>query len=139
MEKKLKNFKLTDDIIKELQEIASILNITETEVVSRAIHTMYLQIKSEEKSTISGAIVPLSEYQRVRDALDNIILKLGEAQGELNNKDKIIIEKERIIEEKEKQINDKNEIIKAKDETIQSLKNRLRDYMYKKPWWKFWD
>ncbi len=138
MEKKLKNFKLTDDIIKELQEIASILNITETEVVSRAIHTMYLQIKSEEKVTVSGAIVPLSEYQRIRDALDNILLKLGEVQGELNNKDKIIIEKERIIEEKEKQINDKNEIIQAKDETIQSLKIQLKDYMYKKPWWKFW-
>ncbi len=44
----LKNFILSEDIVKELEEIAESLGITETEEVSRAIHFLYLQTKSQK-------------------------------------------------------------------------------------------
>ena len=107
----LKNFRLSDETIKELREIAQTLGISETEAVSSAIHSFYLQLKGEEEGK-SGAIVPVSEYKRVRDRLEQAMYKVGELQGQLQ----------------------------AKEELITELRNRIKDLQAKPSsrWWKFW-
>jgi len=66
MGRTLKNFRLSDEVLGELREIATILGISETEAVSRAIHSFYLQLKGEEQATVSGSIVPFSDSFQTR-------------------------------------------------------------------------
>jgi len=108
----LKNFRLSEDIVKELEELAEIFGITETEVVSRAIHFLYLQTKGQESTSVSGSLVPFSEYQKAQEQLKQALYKLGELQGEL----------------------------KAKNELIEELRNRIKELQAKpsKKWWEFW-
>lgn len=119
-EKKVaRTYRLSQGIIEELKEIANTLGISETEVVSRAIHILYLQLKGEEKNSFSGSIVPFSEYQKVQEQLKQALYKLGELQGRLEEKENILKAKEDFIMELRKQI----EELKTKSE---------------KKWWKFW-
>ena len=107
----LKNFRLSDETLGELQTIAQTLGISETEAVSRAIHFFYLQLRGEEQSSVSGAIVSMSEYQRVRDRLEQAMYKVGELQGQLQ----------------------------AKEELIMELRNRIAELRARpKKWWEFW-
>jgi len=108
----LKNFRLSEDIVKELEELAEIFGITETEVVSRAIHFLYLQTKGQESTSVSGSLVPFSEYQKAQEQLKQALYKLGELQGEL----------------------------KAKNELIEELRKQIRELKAKptKRWWEFW-
>lgn len=124
--KKLKNFRLTDELIGELQAIAKKLNVSETEAIGKIIHMAYLQMFSEEKATMSGAIIPISEYNKVRDMLDQAFLKLGELQGKL--------------EEKDKRIQEKDQLIAAKEDLIQEYKIRLDEITrnQNKKWWMWW-
>ncbi len=111
MGKVKKNFRLSEDIAEELQTIAQTLGISETEAVSRAIHHYYLSMKGEEQSSVSGAIVSMSEYQRVRDRLEQAMYKVGELQGQLQ----------------------------AKEELIMELRNRIEELRARpKKWWEFW-
>ncbi|GAB6066218.1 hypothetical protein JCM9492_13740 [Aquifex pyrophilus] len=111
MDKVLKNFRLSQKTIEELREIASLLGISETEAVSRAIHSYYLQLKGEEGYATSGAIVPFSEYKKTQEQLKQAIYKLGELEGRL----------------------------KEKEELIKELRNRIKEIETKpKRWWEFW-
>lgn len=112
MSKILKNFRLSEDIVKELEELAEIFGITETEVVSRAIHFLYLQTKGQENTSVSGSLVPFSEYQEAQEQLKQALYKLGELQGEL----------------------------KAKNELIHELRNQIKELKAtsQKRWWEFW-
>ncbi len=107
-----KLIRLTPEVADQLREIASKLNISENEAVARAISHYYLSLKGEENQTVSGAIVPISEYQRVRDRLEQAMYKVGELQGQLQ----------------------------AKEELITELRNRIKDLQAKpsRRWWKFW-
>ena len=111
MKKRAKTYRLTEETLRELKEITQALNITETEAISRAIHSFYLQLKGEEEGT-SGAIVPVSEYKRVRDRLEQAMYKVGELQGQLQ----------------------------AKEELIAELRERIKELQAKptKRWWEFW-
>ena len=111
MKKKAKTYRLTEETLRELKEITQVLNITETEAISRAIHSFYLQLKGEEEGK-SGAIVPVSEYKRVRDRLEQAMYKVGELQGQLQ----------------------------AKEELIAELRERIKELQAKptKRWWEFW-
>jgi len=115
----LKNFRLSEDTVKELEELAGILGITETEVVSRAIHFLYLQTKGQESTSFSGSLVPFSEYQKAQEQLKQALYKLGELQGKLEEKEKVI---------------------SAKEELIEELRNQLKELKTKpaKKWWEFW-
>lgn len=112
MSKILKNFRLSEDIVKELEELAEIFGITETEVVSRAIHFLYLQTKGQENTSVRGSLVPFSEYKKAQEQLKQALYKLGELQGEL----------------------------KAKNELIHELRNQIKELKAtpKKRWWEFW-
>jgi len=108
-----RTYRLSEEILGELREIAQTLGISETEAVSRAVHSFYLSLKGEEQRAVSGAIVPISEYQRVRDRLEQAMYKVGELQGEL----------------------------KAKEELIAELRNHIKEFQEAKPvkrWWEFW-
>jgi DNA-binding Lrp family transcriptional regulator len=120
MEKRLKNFRLSDKTLTELQEITQTLGISETEAVSRAIHLFYLQIKGEEISAIGGSsLVPLSEYLKVQESLAKAFYRIGELEG--------------VLKERE-------ERLKEKDELIRELRQMVKELQAKpvKRWWEFW-
>ena len=112
MDRVKKLVRLTPEVADQLREIAGKLNISENEAVARAISHYYLSLKGEENQTISGAIVPILEYQRVRDRLEQAVYKVGELQGQLQ----------------------------AKEELITELRNRIKDLQAKprRKWWRFW-
>jgi len=119
MGRTLKNFRLYDEVLNELREIVTILGISETEAVSRAIHFFYLQLKGEERASVSGSIVPFSEYQKTQEQLKQALFKLGELEGRLQEKE---------------------ELVKSKEELIEELRNHIREIQATPPrkWWKFW-
>lgn len=43
--------------------------MSETEVISRAIHNFYIKLKKEEQISDGGAIVSFSEYYKVQEQL----------------------------------------------------------------------
>ncbi len=112
MGRTLKNFRLSDDTLEELREIAQTLGISETEAVSRAIHHYYLSMKGEERGAVSGAIVPFAEYQKAQDQLKQALYKVGELEGQL----------------------------KVKEELITELRETIKELRAKpaKKWWEFW-
>lgn len=111
MGKVKKNFRLSEDIAEELREIAQTLGISETEAVSRAIHSFYLRLRGEEQSSVSGAIVPLDKYERVQAQLSQALYKVGELEGQLQ----------------------------AKEELIAELRERIAELRARpKKWWEFW-
>lgn len=119
MEKVKKNFRLSSEIVQELEQIAQTLGISETEAVSRAIHAFYLQMKREEQMVVSGSIVPLSKYEQVQERLSQLLYRVGELEGRLKEKD---------------------ETIKAKEDLIRELRRQVEEYKAKpiKKWWEFW-
>ncbi len=112
MDRVKKLIRLTPEVADQLREIANKLNISENEAVARAISHYYLSLKGEENQTVSGAIVPISEYQRVRDRLEQAMYKVGELQGQLQ----------------------------VKEELIAELRERIRELQSKpsRRWWEFW-
>jgi len=112
MGKRARTYRLSDEILGELREIADTLGISETEAVSRAIHSFYLSLKGEEQATVSGAIVPFSEYQKTQDQLKQALYRIGELEGTL----------------------------KVKEELISELRNRIKELQAKpsRKWWEFW-
>lgn len=112
MSKTLKGFRLSEDTLRELKEVANTLGISETEAVSRAIHSFYLQLKGEEQGAVSGAIVPFSEYQKTQEQLKQALYKVGELEGSL----------------------------KVKEELIAELRDRIAEMKAKpsRKWWEFW-
>jgi len=114
-----RTYRLPQDIIEELKEIANTLGISETEAVSKAIHILYLQLKGEEKNSFGGSIVPFSEYQKVQEQLKQALYKLGELQGRLEEKENLLKTKEDFIMELRKQ--------------IEELKTKPQ-----RKWWEFW-
>ena len=112
MGRTLKNFRLSEETLQELQIIAQTLGISETEAVSRAVHHYYLSLKGEESGALSGAIVPLSKYDHVQTQLSQALYRIGELEGTL----------------------------KVKEELIAELRNRIEELRAKptKKWWTFW-
>lgn len=104
MRKVAKTFRLSQETLKQLKELSQLLGISETEIVSRAIHFYYISIKGEEKSIESGSIVPFSEYKKAQEQLKQAIYKIGQLEGQLKVKEELIKElKQRIKELQEKQ------------------------------------
>jgi len=112
MDRVKKLIRLTPEVADQLREIAGKLNISENEAVARAISHYYLSLKGEENRAVSGAIVPISEYQRVRDRLEQAMYKVGELQGQLQ----------------------------VKEELIAELRERIKELQAKtsRRWWEFW-
>lgn len=112
MARTLKNFRLSDEVLEELREIARTLGISETEAVSRAIHHFYLSMKGEEQGAVSWAIVPLSKYEQVQAQLSQALYRIGELEGQL----------------------------KVKEELISELRERVAELKAKRSWkwWRFW-
>jgi hypothetical protein len=112
MKKVARTYRFLEETLRELREISATLGISETEAVSRAIHTFYLQLRGEEQTTVSGAIVPFSEYRKTQEQLMQALYRLGELEGQL----------------------------KVKEELIEELTNRIKDLQAtpSRKWWEFW-
>jgi len=108
-----KTFRLTPEVANQLEEIAKKLNIAETEALARAITHYYLTLKGEEEGMVKGGLVPLSEYKSAQDKIAQLLYRVGELEGMLKERD-------RLVEEK--------------DTRIRELKERVE--RLEKPWWK---
>ncbi len=108
-----KTFRLTPEVASQLEEIAKKLNIAETEALARAITHYYLTLKGEEEGMVKGGLVPLSEYKSAQDKIAQLLYRVGELEGMLKERD-------RLVEEK--------------DTRIRELKERVE--RLEKPWWK---
>jgi hypothetical protein len=57
-----------EETIRELSEISQILGVSETEVISRAIHNFYIKLKKEEQISEQGNSVLFRILQGPRTA-----------------------------------------------------------------------
>lgn len=111
MKTKAITFRLQEDVIKQIEEIASKKNISKTEVIRLAVS----KLVDEEKSNTNAIQVIQEQNKQLQIALSTL--------------NKITEEKERLIEEKEKRIQDLQK-------TIDVLQMQYRER--NKTWWKFW-
>lgn len=107
-----KLIRLTPELAEQLKELSEKLNISENEVVSRAITFYYLSIQKEEQASVSGNLIPLSKYEELQEQIRKLVYRVGELQGKLE----------------------------TKDELIEELKRQIEDLKTKpvKKWWEFW-
>lgn len=136
--KTAKTFRLSDETVSRLKEIASMLNITETEALAKAIRHYFLALKGEEEAIVRGGLVPLEEYKRTRELIDNLLERIsnllqekGKLKGQLEVKDALLQEKDKRIEELEKLLEEKDKLLKEKDQKIKLLTQTQTE-----PWWK---
>jgi len=133
-----KSFRLSDETVSRLKEIASMLNTTETEALAKAVRHYLLALKGEEEAIVRGGLVPLEEYKRARELIDNLLERIsnllqekGELKGQLEVKTALLEEKDKRIEELKKLLEEKDRRIKEKDQRIKMLTQTQTE-----PWWK---
>ena len=124
MEKVARTYRLSIEILNELQDIAKMLSISDTEAVSRAIHFYYLFLREEQDLIKQKAVVSLAEYQQLQNQLTQAIYKLGILEGENKEKDQMI----QTLKDMYKDLHDK---------LIETQQNNKHN---KQTWWKifFW-
>lgn len=104
-------FRLEEEVIKQIEEIARSKNISKTEVIRLGVAKLLDEIKSNT------------------DAIQIIQEQNKQLQIALSTLNKIAEEKERLIEEKDKRIQDLQKIVDVLQMQY-SQKN--------KSWWQFW-
>jgi len=104
-------FRLEEEVIKQIEEIARSKNISKTEVVRLGVAKLLDEIKSNT------------------DAIQIIQEQNKQLQIALSTLNKITEEKERLIEEKDKRIQDLQRII----DVLQMQYSKEN-----KSWWQFW-
>ncbi|GAB6073305.1 hypothetical protein JCM14244_16920 [Venenivibrio stagnispumantis] len=112
------SFRLSEDALKIIDEIAAIDNTTRTEALEKIIKEY--QQQHQQRSIDKQQQIELLEKQNIQ--LQSVVKVL---QNEIEAKEQIISAKDEVIQEKEKHI----EILR---ETIEILKEK------QKKWWKFW-
>ena len=104
-------FRLEEEVIKQIEEIARSKNISKTEVIRLGVAKLLDEIKSNT------------------DAIQIIQEQNKQLQIALSTLNKITEEKERLIEEKDKRIQDLQRII----DVLQMQYSKEN-----KSWWQFW-
>ena len=115
MERKPRSYRFNENVISEIQELTSILNTSETEAVSRAVHFYLTFLRNEEDFVKQKAVVSLSEYQNMQQQMQNqisqLLFRLGESEGKNAEKDQTIqtlrSALDKLIEAKQKQDKEK--------------------------------
>ena len=108
--KKLKGFRLSDDVLQTIEEIANSENIAQTEVIERAIKCLKENLSKNDKQ------LQLLEEQNKQIQIALNSLKIA-------------------LESKDNELNAFKMLIKEKDERIKELKGQLQKLS--KPFWKF--
>ena len=109
--KKLKGFRLSEDILKTIEEISKQERITQTEVIERAVKSLKERLFKNEK-----------EIQLLEEQNRNLQIALNSMKMALDSK--------------ENELNAFKLLIQEKDERIKELQERLKEKT--KPFWKFW-
>ena len=104
-------FRLEEEVIKQIEEIARNKNISKTEVIRLGVAKLLDEIKSNT------------------DAIQIIQEQNKQLQIALSTLNKVTEEKERLIEEKDKRIKDLQRII----DVLQMQYSKKN-----KSWWQFW-
>jgi len=104
-------FRLEEEVINQINEVAAEKNISKTEVVRLAV----AKLRSEIESNTNAIQIIQEQNKQLQIALSTL--------------NKISEEKERLIEEKEKRIQDLQK-------TIDILQKQYNDK--NKKWWQFW-
>ena len=109
--KKVKGFRLSDDVLKMIEEIAEKEGITQTEIIERAVKCL---VESQKKN---GKELELLQEQNKNMQMALSSLKIA-------------------LESKENEINTFKLLVNEKEERIKELQERLKEK--NKPFWKFW-
>lgn len=109
--KKVKGFRLSDDVLKEIERIAKEKGMTQTQIIEKAIKCL---IENERKDN--------KELELLQEQNKNMQIALNSLKIALESKEEVINEKERLLKEREERIKELQERLKAKN----------------KPFWKFW-
>jgi len=109
--KKVKGFRLSEEVLKDIQEIAKKEGITQTDVIEKAVKSLKENIFRNEK-----------EIQLLEEQNKNLQVALSSVKIAL--------------ESKENELNAFKLLLDEKDERIKELQERLKEK--NKPFWKFW-
>jgi len=109
--KKLKGFRLSEDVLRTIEEISSNQGITQTEVIERAVKNLKENLFKDKK-----------EIQLLEEQNKNLQIALNSMRIAL--------------ESKESEIETLKLLVKEKDKRIEELQDRIKER--NKPFWKFW-
>ncbi len=109
--KKLKGFRLSEEVLRDIEELSKREGITQTEVIERAVKNLKEKLFRNDK-----------EIQLLEEQNRNLQLAL--------NSMKIA------LESKESEIQTFRLLLDEKDKRIEELHERLKEKV--KPFWKFW-
>lgn len=109
--KKVKGFRLSDDVLKMIEEIAEKEGITQTEIIERAVKCL---VENQKKNDVELELLQ-EQNKNMQIALNSLKITLESKENEINTFKLLIDEKEKRIEE---------------------LQERLKEKS--KPFWKFW-
>ena len=123
MEKKLVNFRLSPELIEQLEELSTKTGKTKTDLVERALKCLFRQ-ENQIKEEIE---LYQKENEQLKIALQ-ILKEREESLEELKNT------YERFLLEKDKRLDDLQKRIDELKERIEELKQKQD----KKRFWKFW-
>jgi len=131
--KKMTAFKLSEEVLKALEELAQRTGKSKTQIVEESILRLY-QEENKGKKDIESQLELLEKYNfQLQQAIKAFQVALESKEQVLKEKENQLSEKERIIISKDALINEKNERIKDLQEKIKLLKQS------QKKWWKFWE
>ena len=93
----MRAYRFTEQTIQEIRQIAERLSISDTEAISRAVHFYLISLDTEEETIRNNKLIRFEDYQRIEEQLRKALYRLGEVEGKLEEKDKLLEEKERLI------------------------------------------
>lgn len=99
-----KTLRFDKETLEMLEDLKSVYSIPVENMLLKQIIKDIYEIKK------SKSLVPFEELKKTDQELKIALLKLGELQGSLKEKENILNEKERLIQEKERQIKELEEL-----------------------------
>ena len=109
--KKLKGFRLSDNVLQTIEQISKNKSITQTDIIERAVKCLKENLSNNDKKLL----LLKEQNKQIQIALN--ILKIA-------------------LESKENELNAFKMLIEEKDQRIMELQERLKEKS--KPFWKFW-
>ncbi len=114
--------KIPKELDVEIKELSKKLNISEDEVVARAIFHFYLSVEQNTEEFIKKWYVPISEYKRLTVDYEKLRKSIENMQRRIRELELKLREKERLI----KRIEEENKVL------VEQLVERNRK------WWVSW-
>ena len=119
MERVAKTYRFPVEFIESLNELTRLLNVSETEAITRAVKFYIAFIKNEDDFVKQKAVVSVSEYMSMQEKMQGqiaqLLYKLGEVEGSVKEKDKTIESQQELIKQFMEYVKNHQEKDKTKD------------------------